>query len=109
MFDITRVVVVRAVITPVDKDPKPVAKTEEESTETIPWMHQDTTCMNFQHISIHATQVECDECGVVVDLTEKKSIMNKEQSWEVWHLKLNTKKSHRRELFQVKLSKLVRR
>jgi hypothetical protein len=74
MFDITRVVVVRDMIAPADTNSIPAAKTEEESTETIPWMHQDIDCMNFQHISIHATEVECEKCGIVVNLTEKNSI-----------------------------------
>jgi hypothetical protein len=93
MIDITRVVVVRTMIAPVETNSESPVETLKKNAETIPWIHRDVTCMNFQQIPIDSTEVKCEKCGVIENISEKKPVHAKKESWGVLKAQVSKKKA----------------
>jgi hypothetical protein len=106
MIDITRVVVVRTMIAPVETNSESPVETLEKNAETIPWIHRDVTCRNFQQIPIDSTEVKCEKCGVIENISEKKPVHAKKESWGVLKAQVSKKKASLKRSFSSEIVKV---
>jgi hypothetical protein len=70
MFDITRVVVVRAMTIAANSNTETRIPLGDNIAKTEPWIHKEIDCGHYQEIPLDATEVKCENCNELVKLVE---------------------------------------